>query len=162
MRAASQTTSSAEDERGPFFGLDYRSLGAFRIAFGVVLLTNLATRCYGGRFEAHYTEDGVLPLALVPRHGVRWSLLDAFTEPLAAKVAFVGIALIYLAYTLGIFTRLMQVLVVVCLLSLYHRNVILDDGSDWVMRFFAIWTAFLPLGKRLSLDVRWRRKLAPD
>lgn len=151
---------SSVQDRLSAIGLDHRSLGAFRIAFGIVLLTNLATRCYGGRFEAHYTDDGVLPLFLVPRYGPRWSLLDAFTEPLAAKVAFVGIALIYLAYTLGIVTRLMQVLVVVCLLSLYHRNVLLDDGSDWVMRFFAIWTAFLPLGRRFSLDVRWRRKLA--
>lgn len=152
--------SSAGEESAPPIGLDHRSLGAFRIAFGVVLLTNLATRFYGGRFEAHYTEHGVLPLASVPRFGPRWSLLDAFTEPLAAKIAFVVIALIYAAYTLGIFTRLMQVLVVLCLLSLYHRNVLLDDGSDWVMRFFAIWTAFLPLGRRFSLDVKYRRKLA--
>ncbi|MEZ4446664.1 MAG: hypothetical protein R3B72_46730 [Polyangiaceae bacterium] len=150
---------SRGDEQEPPVGLDHRSLAAFRIAFGVVLLTNLATRSYGGRFEAHYTETGVLPLGLVPRFGPRWSFLDAFSDPVAAKVGFALIAAVYLAYTLGLFTRLMQVLVVACLLSLYHRNPLLDDGSDWVMRFFAIWTAFLPLGDRFSLDLRWRKKL---
>jgi len=141
-------------------GLDHRSLAAFRIAFGLTLLGNLWARSHDGNFVAHYTEQGVFPLDAVRdmAFGVRWSIFDAFATPAAASVAVALIFLVYLAYTLGLYTRLAQVLVAAILVMLYHRNPLVDDGSDSAMRLFAIWTAFLPLGERFSLDVRLGRK----
>jgi hypothetical protein len=138
-------------------GLDHRSLAAFRIAFGATLLANLWIRVKDGRLEAHYSALGVLPPESIHHAATRWSFLDALGSISEVQVGFAVIAAIYLAYTLGLFTRAMQVLVVLCLVSLYHRNPLIDDGSDWTMRFWAIWTALLPLGRRYSLDVRWRR-----
>jgi len=150
----SKPAGALRDEAGRFF--DPRSVGAFRIAFGLVLLANLYLRTAHGRLQAFYTEEGVLPLALLIR-GTRWSFLDAFTTVESARWAVLGIALVYLAYTAGLFTRVTKWLVVVCLVSLYHRNPLVDDGSDWVMRLMAMWTALLPLGERFSIDALLRR-----
>lgn len=150
----STPAGACRDNTEKFF--DPRSVGAFRIAFGLVLLVNLYLRTGHGRLQAFYTDEGVLPLALLNR-GTRWSFLDAFTTVESARWAVLGIALVYLAYTAGLFTRVTKWLVVVCLVSLYHRNPLVDDGSDWVMRLIAMWTALLPLGERFSIDARLRR-----
>lgn len=140
-------------------GLDHRSLAAFRIAFGLTLLGNLWARTHGGRYVAHYTEEGVFPLdeAREMAFGLRFSIFDAFATPTAAQVGFALVLIVYLAYTFGLFTRLCQVLAAAIVVMLYHRNPLVDDGSDSAMRLFVIWTAFLPLGQRFSLDVHWRR-----
>jgi hypothetical protein len=138
--------------RGTSF-FDYRSLAAFRILFGSALLLNLYMRAAGGRLDAFYTESGILPLSLI-EPGDRWSFLDSFSTHNSIRVAFALIGFVYFAYTLGLFTRYMKWIVLLCLLSLYHRNMLLDDGSDWSMRLFALWTAFLPLGRVWSLDAK--------
>lgn len=141
-------------------GLDHRSLAAFRIAFGATLLGNLWARAHDGNFVAHYSEIGVFPMEVTRdmAFGLRWSVFDAIGTETAASFAVAAILVVYLAYTFGLFTRLSQVLVAAILVMLYHRNPLVDDGSDSAMRLFAVWTAFLPLGERFSLDVIWRRK----
>ncbi len=143
-------------------GLDHRSLAAFRIAFGATLLGNLWARANGGNFVAHYSEVGVFPMDTTRdmAFGLRWSVFDAIGTETAASFVVGGILVVYLAYTFGLFTRLSQVLVAAILVMLYHRNPLVDDGSDSAMRLFAVWTAFLPLGERFSLDVLWRGKRA--
>lgn len=142
-------------------GFDCRSLGLFRIAFGLTLIGNWFMRVSQGRLEAHYTEFGVMPLRLLESIHPRWSFLDSFSSPWGAKLAFVGILLVYLSYTLGFLTRVCQFLIFAILLSLLHRNPLIDDGSDCVLRMFALWTTFLPLGSRFSMDVRLGRTKTP-
>ena len=140
-------------------GFDHRSLALFRIAFGLTLLGNFYARTRGGRMIAHYTDDGVFPVSASKEFAFGWRLplMDAFTDPDHIAIAFGFIAAVYLCYTLGLFTRWAKWLVVVILLALYHRNPLVDDGSDSAMRLFAMWTAFFPLGERFSLDVLWKR-----
>lgn len=138
-------------------GFDFRALALFRIGFGLVLLANLFTRTYGNKLIAHYTENGLLPLAALASE-VRWSFLDAFSQPLAAKIGFFLIALVYLAFTVGWGTRIVKPLIVVILVSLYHRNPIIDDGSDWTLRLFALWMQFFPVAERWSVDALYGRK----
>jgi hypothetical protein len=135
---------------------DDRSLSIFRILFGLTLLLNNLLRTCEGRLEAFYTNEGVLPLSLMlSQRTLGWSFLDAFSSLSDARIAFIVITLVYVAYTIGLFTRYTKWLVVLCLISLYHRNLLVNDGSDWVMRFLALWTAFLPLGRRWSIDSRF-------
>ncbi len=157
----SEQTLSQGANHSTFF--DYRSLAAFRILLGIALLWNLYMRASHGRIDALYAESGVLPVSLLASMD-RWSLLDAFSTHLSVRVAFCFMALVYLAYTFGFLTRFVKWAVVVCLLCLYHRNPLVDDGSDWTMRLFALWTAFLPLGRVWSVDSvffnerRWARE----
>jgi hypothetical protein len=141
-------------------GVDLRSLAAFRIGFGLCLVANWYIRISNGKLVAHYTDAGVLPRSLLAKTGTQWSFLDAFAGEGSARVAFGFILCVYLCFTLGLFTRVAQILTPICLVALYHRNPLIDDGSDWTMRLWALWAVFLPLGERFSIDA-WRRKQAP-
>jgi hypothetical protein len=148
--------------RERYFTVDTRTLGLFRICFGLHLIANLYDRTKGSDAIAFYTNLGVLPnhYALFAPMGERiWSLLFPFSTTAEVQVAFVCILLVYAAYTLGYRTKLMQILVVVCLLSLDNRNLALQNGGIVVTNVVAVWTAFLPLGARFSID-HLRRSLA--
>src|SRR5689334_3381465 len=134
-----------------YFTVDARTLGLFRICFGLHLIANVYDRTKGSDAIAFYTNLGVMPnhFALYAPMGEHlWSLLFAFSTPVEVQVAFICILLVYAAYTAGYATKLMQILVVVCLLSLDNRNLALQNGGIIVTNVVAVWTAFLPLGAR--------------
>ncbi|HEY3593808.1 MAG TPA: HTTM domain-containing protein [Polyangiaceae bacterium] len=143
--------------RDSWLSIDLRALGAFRIAFGLSLIGNLVDHTRGDHLVAFFTNAGVMPnyLALqAPIQPRAWSLLFGFSTPGEVAIAFSVIFAVYVLYTLGWKTRLMQVLVVICFISLVNRNLLLQDGGSFVTTLLSIWTAFLPLGARYSLD-RW-------
>lgn len=134
-------------------GFDPRSVALFRIALGVTLLFDLYLRSAHGLLDALYTDSGVLPVSMIPGQ-VRWSFLDYTSSPHAVRWAFAGIALVYTSLTLGFLTRWMKVLACICLVALYHRNPMVDTGSDCSLRLFTFWGALLPLGSSWSLDAK--------
>jgi hypothetical protein len=160
---------AADFLRERYFAVDARTLGLFRICFGLHLIANVYDRTKGPDAIAFYTNLGVLPnhYALFAPMGERiWSLLFAFSTPPEVQVAFFCILVVYAAYTLGYHTKLAQILVVVCLLSLDNRNLALQNGGIIVTNTVAVWSAFLPLGKRFSIDhllrsLRERRESTP-
>src|SRR5689334_6965221 len=115
-----------------YFTVDARTLGLFRICFGLHLIANIYDRTKGSDAIAFYTNHGVLPnhYALFAPMGDRiWSLLFAFSTPPEVQVAFVCILIVYAAYTLGYRTKLAQILAIVCQLSLDNRNLCLQNGG---------------------------------
>jgi hypothetical protein len=156
--------------RDRYFAVDARTLGFFRICFGLHLLANLYDRTKGLDALAFYTNDGVLPnhfAIFAPASDRQWSFLYPFSTPGEVQVAMALIALVYAAYVVGFHTKVAQVLVVVCLLSLTNRNIVLQNGGIVVTNVVAIWSMFLPLGSRFSLDhllrsLRERREQTPS
>ena len=141
--------------RPRWFSIDLRSLGLFRIAFGLCLLSNLYEHAAHGGLVAFFSNAGVLTnhFALFsPIQPRPWSLLFALSSPAEVAVGFTAIALVYALYTIGWKTRLMQILVIVCFISIVNRNLLLQDGGSFVTTLLAIWTAFLPVGSRFSVD----------
>src|SRR5260221_13936936 len=111
--------------RDRYLAVDARTLGFFRICFGLHLLANLYDRTKGIDALAFYTNEGVLPnhyALFAPMAERQWSLLFPFSTAGQMQVAFTFIGLVYAAYVVGWCTKLAQVLVVVCLLSLTNRN----------------------------------------
>jgi Vitamin K-dependent gamma-carboxylase len=135
--------------------VDLRTLGVFRIAFGVLLLRHLIDTTWGYNGVRFYTEIGMLPASGVLKaniHAPEWGLMFGVTTPGQLRVAFFAMAAVYLAYTLGWHTRVMQILVILILVSLGHRNVLLQNGGVVAVNIAAVFSAFLPLGARFSLD----------
>lgn len=132
------------------FALDLRSLAAFRIALGLLLLTDLGDRARD--LSAHYTDAGVLPRsAALAFDG--WASLHLLAGGTAGTALLFGVAaLAALALTLGLQTRLAMVVSWVMLLSLHHRNPYVTDFGDMTARALTFWAMFLPLGARASLD----------
>jgi predicted DCC family thiol-disulfide oxidoreductase YuxK len=136
-----------------FATADPRSLGLFRIIFGVFLLVDLYRRLPDYIF--FYTNEGMLPnhgALFRPMSAHLFSIYHAFSTRGEVLFAFALTALVYLLYTVGFWTRLMQVLVLVLVTSLHSRNILLENGGDVVSNILALWTVFLPLGRRFSVD----------
>jgi hypothetical protein len=119
------------------------------------LLGFLYDRTHGRNCVAFFSNDGVLPSKVIlgsPIADQTWSVMFAFGSPTAVTLAMSVIYLIYIAYIVGWHTHLMQWLVVVILVSLDNRNLLLESGGVVVTIIAAVFTAFLPLGDRFSID----------
>lgn len=136
-----------------YLSIDRRVLGAFRIVYGLVLLYDLARRA--AVLDLIYTNDGVLSnhyVMFAPQAEFQFSLLDAFSTPSEVRLAFALIGLGYALYTLGLFTPITRVLVLIGITSLNARNLFVEDGGVSTLIVLGVWSVFLPVGERLSLD----------
>lgn len=61
-------------------------------------------------------------------------------------------AVAYAMLLVGYRTKLAQILSFVCVVSLHTRASFVGNGGDLVLGELALWTAFLPTGRRYSLD----------
>lgn len=137
------------------FGLDLRSLAAFRIVLAAILLLDLIQR--GMWIEAHYTDAGVLPRAVLYKHywvATNWSFhaLSGSTEWQVVLFLVQGAATV--AMLVGWHTRIAVLSVWVLLSSLGTRNQLVLQGGDDLLRMLVFWSVFLPMGARWSLDAR--------
>ncbi len=143
--------------RDTYLSIDPRSLGLFRIVFGCVLLFDLHSHWQA--IEYWYTDEGLLPGELVlanPLTRRAFSLFFLTTSHAGAVFGMAICGLIYLAFTLGWWTRVAQWLALLAVVSINGRVAPLENGGDTVLNLLAMWTAFLPLGRRFSLDALLR------
>lgn len=146
-----------------WFAFDPRSLGLFRIVFGLVLLYDLAAhwRVAG----VWYTDAGLLPAADLLAHpwtARPFSIFFWTTGAGGVAFAMAACALAYLGLLVGWRTKLFQCLAFVAVISVNGRIPMLNNGGDTVLNLLAMWTLALPLGRRLSLDALLRSLRAHD
>lgn len=140
-----------------FVSADPRSLGLFRIALGALLFFDTARRYPD--IESHYANTGWLPnhFALFrPMSEYLFSIYLACSSPGQVKVLLALHLLVNLCLLVGFHTRLMQVLAVVLIASLNSRNPMLENGGWVVLTLLGVWSMFLPLGRRFSVDALLR------
>ncbi|MBL8956170.1 MAG: HTTM domain-containing protein [Myxococcaceae bacterium] len=135
--------------------VDPRTLGVFRIGLGLLLLANLFDRTGGTNFVSFYTNEGLLPnhyaLFLPPAPGY-WSVLLGFSSPWEVRIAFTFVWAVYVLYTLGWNTRWLQPLALIAYESVNNRFILIQHGGNVVVNVMLVWSLFLPLGERYSLD----------
>jgi len=136
-----------------YFTIDPRSLGLFRLIFGLVLLSDLARRW--AELGLWYTNSGLLPNHTVlwrpPAHSM-FSLFFTVSNTFEAQLGFMLCAIVYLLFIVGYKTRWVQALALVVRVSLNSRLAPLENGGDMVMDLLVLLTLPLPLGLRFSLD----------
>lgn len=145
-----------------YLSLDRRVLGALRVGLGAVLLYDLLRRFPDAGLL--WSSDGVLPsevLRRAPQDPQQWSLLLELSSASSVRLAFVGIGALFLAYTLGLFTRWLQPLCLLAYTSLNARNLFFEDGGTSTVILLLGWTLLLPLGDRFSLDALRRDAACP-
>jgi hypothetical protein len=132
---------------------DLRALALGRIALALVLLADLARRAAG--IDDWYTNAGLLPNhTLLWRPTFEW-VFSPFLSASHRGEALAGFglcALAYLALLFGVRTRLAQIASLIAVLSLHGRTLFVQNGGDVALSLLALWTAFLPTGKRYSVD----------
>lgn len=139
--------------KATYLTVDPRSLGLFRIALGFVLLWDLWHRYE--QLEFWYTNSGLLP-----NHTLLWrppathvfSLFFVASTRTEATLGFAACAVVYLLFLLGYRTRVMQVLTLVCRVSVNSRLAMLENGGDMVVNLLCIFGIVMPLGRRFSID----------
>lgn len=135
------------------FGADLRSLGAMRIAVGLILISDLCQR--GTDLEAHYTDFGLMPRDLaISNLSSRWFWSFHFlsgTWQIQAAL-FITAGIFALALMLGYRTRVATVVSWLFLVSLDVRNFHILAGGDFLLRVVLFWSMFLPWGSRFSID----------
>ncbi len=135
------------------FSVDLRSLALVRIGLALLLLTDLVAR--SGNLVAHYSDLGALPRSvLFETEGLRAYLsFHAISGSVIWQAVLFGLAG-YFAFTLlmGIRTRLATAASWLLLLSLHHRNPVVLQAGDTLLRLMLFWAMMLPLGARWSVD----------
>ena len=118
---------------------DFRSLAAFRIVLGLLVLWQSVLLSYD--FAAFYEASGVFP----PH---TWS------EPLLKGLLFWALPLFAVCLATGFITRLSTLLTLIGVVVVQDANPQILQGGDVLLRLLLFWSVFLPLGRIWSLDAR--------
>lgn len=152
-RAVVRTVSGLRRFLRRRFAVDRRSLAAFRIALGLVLVVDIARRARDA--SAFYTDAGVLPRELLGTvaPGYEAVSLHALSGGLWLQgLLFALAALAALALLVGYRTRLAAVVSLMLLVSIQLRNPLVLNSGDVLLRRLLFWSLFLPLGSRWAVD----------
>jgi predicted DCC family thiol-disulfide oxidoreductase YuxK len=134
----------------------------------LVLIVDLARRVRWVRDL--YTNAGLLPnhtMLWRPWQARQFSFFFMASLPEETAVLFVIALLCFFFLLIGWRTRLFHVLSFVMTTSLHERNLIAENGGTVALATLMVWTAFLPMGRRFSVDallasLRARRHEQPD
>jgi hypothetical protein len=133
--------------------LDERSLGFGRIVLALALIADLVKRV--PTLRDWYTNDGLLPnhtMLWSPQYEHTFSFFFMASRWYEVALGFALCAIAYLQLLVGYRTRVAQILSLVAVLSLHGRVMFIQIGGDVALSELAFWTAFLPLGRRYSVD----------
>jgi hypothetical protein len=129
------------------------TLALFRIGFG--LLATGWTLTQAPNLFAFYGPDGILPTAISGPRG-SWGVLNVWHGSTAVVVVFAVTLVASVALTVGLFSRLAAVIVLIGIISFEQRNGLVTNSGDALVRNLAFLCALAPSGESLSID-RLRR-----
>ncbi len=139
--------------RSTYATADPRSLGLFRIALGTLLFVDVARRWPD--VDAHYANTGWLTnhfMLFRPMSDHLFSIYLACSTPGEVKTLMALHLAVCVLLAVGWHTRLMHFLAVLLLVSINSRNIMLENGGWVVLTLLTVWSLFLPLGRRFSID----------
>ncbi|MEM9693405.1 MAG: hypothetical protein AAGA56_12725, partial [Myxococcota bacterium] len=141
-----------EDIRDHYLTIDRRTLGLARLFIGFFLIFDLFRRT--ADWQKMYGEDGVLPahFNLFRPQANGWTFFNGFSEGAELWALWaIGLA-IFTCYFVGYRTKTAQILAAIYVASMNGRVLLIENGGYVVQNLLLLWTAFLPLGDRFSLD----------
>lgn len=132
--------------------LDLRSLAVFRIAMGLCMCSDLATKLFFAR--DFYSDWGLMPRTYWVSNYMNNSKISLMLANGEAwfQYAFLLVALICaILFTVGYKTRFFQVITVILLGSIQSRNYLLLSAADDLLRLSLFWSLLLPLDRYYSV-----------
>ncbi len=136
-----------------YFTFDGRSLALGRVVLGTVLIVDLLRRVRWLR--DFYSNEGLLP-----NHTVLWqpfqprafSFFLMASHPEESAIGFAIAFSCFFCFLVGFRTRVFHVLSFVMTTSLHARILFAENGGAVALGAVVFWTAFMPLGRRFSVD----------
>lgn len=139
--------------RDVYLSVDRRTMGFSRILLGFLMVMDLFRRTPD--WLAMFSDQGVLPSHTQLWRHSSWglfSIVTAFsTAPELWALWFVMLCT-FLCVLVGYKTRIAQVLALVFISGMNARVLLIENGGYVVYNLLALWTCFLPMGDRFSVD----------
>jgi vitamin K-dependent gamma-carboxylase-like protein len=139
--------------RDDYLSFDRRTLGFSRWMLGFFLITDLFHR--GRSWAELYSSEGVLPTHLGlsrPQSSGSFTIFLGFSSPGELRVLWAGMLVTFVCLLIGYKTRLMQLFALVLVTGMNGRILLTENGGYTVQNLLVLWTCFLPLGDRFSVD----------
>jgi hypothetical protein len=134
-------------------------VAAFRAVFGLVtLIDGLVLWPYR---LAWFGETGVLPYATARAYtgGLRLDLFAVWPRGDTGVTLFLLLHLLAALFLmLGLFSRVSAAVVFATLVTLHHRNTLILNSGDTMLRLFSFFLILAPCGAALSLDRWWKQR----
>jgi hypothetical protein len=138
-----------------WFGpISARPLAAYRVAMGLLVLSNLGFLAWD--IDNWFTDRGVLQgtEALEVAGPLRPSPLQWVQDPVSVRGFFAVTAVLAALFTVGWHTRVVGVLLYLAMLSIHHRNILTNAGPDTLILAMVFYLMLSPCGAAYSLDAR--------
>ncbi len=132
--------------------MDRRTLGLSRILLGFYLVMDLFRRT--SAWTDMFADTGVLPnyVILEKPQAAHFSIVYAFTSAPELWVLWLVILGFYLCLLVGYRTKLAQVASLLIVTGMNGRVLLIENGGYVVQSLLLLWTCFMPMGDRFSLD----------
>lgn len=131
------------------FVIDPRSLGAFRVTLGSLVLLDLGMRA--GALADHYSDSGLLPrpaLAQEPSAFFHFCVHAWRGSTWFEAMLFAAAGALAVAFILGRGGLAVTVALWVMTVSLQNRNFMVLNKGDQILRLLLFWSMFIPLRSR--------------
>ncbi|NUP06239.1 MAG: hypothetical protein HOW73_09290 [Polyangiaceae bacterium] len=138
--------------RNSYFAIDRRTLGLTRILLGFYLITDLFRR--GAAWEDMFSDKGILPtwVILERPQSNHFSFLHGFTTAPELWALWMVMLATFVALLVGYKTKVAQILSLIFVTSMNGRVLLVENGGYVVQSLLLLWTCFMPLGDRFSVD----------
>jgi hypothetical protein len=142
--------------RDTYLVFDRRTLGLTRLFLGVFLIFDLFRRTPD--WLDMFSNTGVLPphVILNRPQANGFSILHGFAEPPELWALWAVILFTYVMLLVGWKTKIWQVLALFWVTGMNGRVLLIENGGYVVHNLLLLWTMFLPLGDRFSVDALLR------
>jgi predicted DCC family thiol-disulfide oxidoreductase YuxK len=139
--------------RRTYLRIDTRSLALGRIVLALVLIGDLLRRI-------PWLSDFYSNVGLLPNHTILWrppfprifSIFFMASLPEESALLFWAAFACFFCLLIGYRTRLFHVLSFLMTTSLHNRIIFAENWGGVALGVLMVWTAFLPLGRRFSVD----------
>lgn len=135
------------------FAIDTRSLAAFRVGLGALVLLDLLMRAQN--LSVFHADAGVVPRSALLQHSLNnyhLSLHIMSGQGWFQGLLFLAHAIFGVGLLIGYRTRLCALMCWALLVSLHTRNPVILQAGDTELRMLLFFGLFLPLGAKFSLD----------
>ena len=139
--------------RDVYLSIDRRTLGFSRILLGFLMITDLFRRTPD--WLAMFSDKGVLPNHVQLWRTSGWglfSIVNAFSTAPDLWALWFVILCTFICVFVGYKTRIAQLLALVFISGMNARVLLIENGGYVVYNLLALWTCFLPMGDRFSVD----------
>ena len=134
----------------PWFSVDSRALGLFRIVFGFLCLIDILRRW--DFIDIFYTQASIIQSSLTSSSYKNFTLLNTFTSSWEVHLFFLIGIIVSFMLMIGYKTKFSQIMCAIIIISIHNRAIMLENAADFFMNCMLVWTAFLPLGISFSID----------